>query len=71
MSAPKITEVSIERAYELADQLTNKSLHENAATKVFSGNHPELGDVHITIPPMGDSLILPALLPIVIQNFEM
>lgn len=71
MPAPKITEVSIERAYELSEELEGKSVHENRSTKVFSGRHPELGDIHITIPPLGNSLILPALLPIVVQNFSL
>lgn len=71
MPVPKITEVSIERAYELADQLANKSVHQGDSSTVYSGTHPELGDVHITIPPFEPSLILPALLPIVIQGFAL
>ncbi len=71
MSSSKIIEVTLERAYELAGQLYGKTAHQTSAIQVFSGNHPDLGDVHIVIPPLGDAVILPALLPVVIQNFSL
>jgi hypothetical protein len=68
---PKFTEVTIERAYELADQLRDRTEGGNSTTKVFTGNHPEYGPIHIAIPPAGDSLLLPALLPVVVQQFDL
>lgn len=68
---PVVSEVSIEKAYELADELANKTEHRGQVCTVFSGDHPTLGPIHITIPPMGESLLLPALLPVVTQNFEL
>ncbi|MCK1543296.1 hypothetical protein IVB12_15380 [Bradyrhizobium sp. 179] len=71
----RITEVSHERAYELANELQNKETYEGQVCTVFSGTHPELGDVHITIPPMGNSLLAAAdltkLLPIVTQRLTL
>jgi hypothetical protein len=71
----RITEVTIERAYELADELQNKETHEGQACTVFSGTHPELGAIHITIPPWGTSMLATAdlsrLLPVVSQNLSL
>ena len=64
---PQIHDVSIERAYEVAEQLTNKSSHATEAMMVFSGVHSEYGPVHVVIPPLGDA----TLLPIVLQGFEL
>ena len=64
---PEITDVTIEFAYEIADQLANQSIHENGSTKVISGEHPEYGPIHIVIPPLGDA----TLLPLVVQNFDL
>jgi hypothetical protein len=71
----RITEVTIERAYELAEELQNKTTHEGRACTVFSGDHPELGAIHITIPPWGTSMLAAAdlfrLLPVVTQNLSL
>jgi hypothetical protein len=71
----RITEVTIERAYELAEELQNKETHEGQACTVFSGTHPVLGDIHITIPPWGNSMLaagdLFRLLPVVTQNLSL
>jgi hypothetical protein len=75
MPSTRITEVSIERAYELSEELTNKTMHEGKACTVFSGDHPELGAIHITIPPWGTSMLAAAdlsrLVPIVTQNLSL
>lgn len=67
MTAPKIIEVSLEEAYEIAERLENKSTHETKTMKVFSGLDCKYGQIHIAIPPLGN----PLLLPVVIQNFEL
>lgn len=71
----RISEVTIERAYELADQLSNKTIHKGRVCTVFSGDHPDLGAVHITIPPMDPAHLAAAdlsrLLPIVTQDLKL
>jgi hypothetical protein len=70
-----ITEVTHERAYELADELQNKTIYDGQACTIFSGDHPELGAIHITIPPLGNSLLAAAdlsrFLPVVTQNLSL
>ena len=65
---PAITEVTLERAYEIAAELdpSTKSEVEFPQSKTVSGRHPTLGDVHVVITPIGN----PLLLPFVIQNFS-
>jgi hypothetical protein len=71
----RIREVSHERAYELSEELTNKTVHNGNSATVFSGDHPQLGPIHITIPPLGNSLLLPAdlsaVLPVVIHRLSL
>jgi hypothetical protein len=71
----RITEVTIERAYELSEELQNKTVHEGKACTVFSGEHPTLGAIHITIPPFEAAVIAAAdltrLVPIVIQQLKL
>jgi hypothetical protein len=71
----RIREVTLERAIELSEELTDKTVHNGDSATVFSGNHPELGSIHITIPPLGNSLLLPAdlaaVLPVVIQGLSL
>lgn len=69
--APKIIEVTHERAYEIAEELQDRNEYVGTTSTVFSGKHPEFGDIHIAIPPLGDSLVLPAALPVVVQNFKL
>ena len=66
-SLPKIIDVSIERAYEIAEGLKNKTTHDSGSTKVFSGVHEDYGAIHVSIPPAGDA----TLLPVVIQDFAL
>lgn len=61
-----IIDISIERAYEIADQLSSKSQHIGSSTTTFSGIHPEHGPIHVVIPPLGDAIIL----PLVVQNVD-
>jgi len=63
---PKIIDVTNEQAYEIAEELQNQSVHENAVTKVFSGTHPIYGPIYVVIPPLG----VATLLPIVSQLFS-
>lgn len=71
----RITEVTIERAYEISEQLQNKTVYEGKACTVYSGDHPVLGAVHITIPPFEAALVsaadLTRLMPVVIQNLTL
>jgi hypothetical protein len=71
----RIREVNLERAIELSEELTDKTVHEGDSSTVFSGTHPELGSIHIAIPPLGNSLLLPAdlaaVLPVVIQGLSL
>jgi hypothetical protein len=71
MPFPKLMEVSIERGYELAEELSDKTNHEGRTLTVFSGRHPELGPIHILIPPLGDALLLPAELPVATQKLSL
>jgi hypothetical protein len=75
MPSTRITEISIERAYEIAEELTDKTTHEGKACTVFSGIHPDLGAIHITIPPWEAAVIssadLSRLVPIVIQELTL
>jgi hypothetical protein len=68
---PKIIDVSHEEAITIASELTEASIHETPSMKVTSGNHQLYGAIHVCLPAMGGYMLLPALLPIVIQNFSM
>lgn len=68
MTSVPFREVNLEQAIKIADELTDKKTHEGRASTVYWGNHPEYGPVHVVIPPMGASLLLPAATPIVVQS---
>jgi hypothetical protein len=58
--------VSFEAAYEAAALLEDKQVLELEGVTVYSGKHPEHGNVHITIPAIGDGLLL---LPFALHAF--
>lgn len=58
--------VSFEAAYEAVALLEEKQVHEMQGVTVYSGKHPEHGNIHITIPAIGDGLLL---LPFALHDF--
>lgn len=58
--------VSFEAAYEAVSLLENKQVAELEGVTVYSGKHPEHGNIHITIPAIGDGLML---LPFALHDF--
>lgn len=50
--------VSFEAAYEAVALLEDKQTLELEGVTVYSGTHPEHGAIHITIPAIGDGLLL-------------
>lgn len=66
LANPRIVDVSIDRAYQIAAELTNRSEHQTSSMLVYSGTHSEFGAIHVVIPPLGDA----SLLPVVLQNFD-
>lgn len=62
----RISELSYERALEEVRRLSSMQRHDSGGVEVYSGNHPQFGNVHIVLPPAGCGLLL---LPFVIQQF--
>lgn len=65
-SAERSRPVSYEDAYAQVQCLTDTQVEEIQGATVYSGQHPELGPIHIIIPAMGDGLLL---FPFVLQQF--
>ena len=63
-NAHEITEITQEKAYEIAETLTNKTKHDSGSMLIFRGLSAVYGMIYIAIPPLGNSLIL----PLAIQN---
>lgn len=65
--------LSFEQAYAEADKLKNRTEVETAGIKVYSGVHPQYGCIHISIPLVGESVLLKPfdsdLKPFAIQSF--
>jgi hypothetical protein len=66
-TSPSIIDVTIDRAYQIAEELKNRTEHSTSAITVFTGEHDNFGHIHVVIPPLGDA----TLLPVVIQSFEL
>lgn len=58
--------VSFEAAYEAVGLLEDKEVIELEGVTIYSGIHPEHGSIHISIPAIGDGVLL---LPFALQNF--
>ena len=58
--------VSFDAAYEAAEQLEDKQVIELEGVTMYSGKHPQHGSIHITIPAIGDGLLL---LPFALHDF--
>lgn len=58
--------VSYEAAYEAVAVLEDKRVDELEGVTVYSGRHPEHGNIHITIPALGDGMLL---LPFALHEF--
>lgn len=50
--------VSYEAAYEAVALLENKEVHHAEGVDVYSGRHPEHGNIFIAIPALGDGMLL-------------
>jgi hypothetical protein len=61
-----VKELDFEDAYEQANRLVNKARKEIGSMTIFSGDHPEYGNVHIIIPVIGAAILL---LPFATQVF--
>lgn len=59
--------MDLETAYEHVALLENGEQVESEGCTVFSGTHPEYGNIHIVIPNIGAAGTL--LLPFVVQQF--
>lgn len=55
----KMTTVSDEKAYEIANALRDPIREDTDAATVFRGTHCELGEVYVVVLPLGNSLLLP------------
>jgi hypothetical protein len=51
-------ELDFETAIIEADKLENANRQEAGGCTVYTGRHPEHGDIHIIIPPLGGGLLL-------------
>jgi hypothetical protein len=60
-----------EDAYILASELEDKKTDEVNGCTIYSGKHPEFGNIHIVIPALGDAKALFPfeLKPVVLQSF--
>lgn len=58
--------LSYEAAYEAVEQMTVKVREDLEGVTVYSGAHPEHGNIHVVIPAMGEGLLL---LPFAIHEF--
>lgn len=63
---PRNFTLSFEDAHEAVQQLTDMTMDEIEGVTLYSGIHPEYGAIHITIPAIGDGMIL---LPFALQQF--
>jgi hypothetical protein len=64
--------MSNEEAYELSFELEDKQVEELNGCTIYSGKHPEHGNIHVVIPAIGDraKALLPfALKPVVLRSF--
>ena len=59
-------EIDFETALSEAERLENCIKRESAATTVYSGRHPDHGDIHIIVPPIGNGYLL---FPFAIRDF--
>jgi hypothetical protein len=66
LANPRFIEIPLERVQEEIRKLEGATYSDTGGVEVHSGKHPEHGNIHIIIPPIGDSLLL---LPFVIQQF--
>jgi len=69
-AAPSMIEnisVSYEAAYEAVSEMTVKIREDLNGVTVYSGYHPEHGNIHVVIPAMGDGLLL---LPFAFHDFS-
>jgi hypothetical protein len=55
---PWFEEISMERAYEEIEKLTDQDMAITDGSTVYRGIHPEHGDIRIVINPIGNPLIL-------------
>lgn len=58
--------VSYEAAYEAVGLLKDVQTEESGGITVYSGHHPEHGNIHIAIPAIGDGMLL---LPFALHDF--
>lgn len=58
--------VDYEAAYEAVSELENKEVLDLEGVTIYSGKHPKHGFIHITIPAIGDCVLL---LPFALQQF--
>lgn len=60
-----------EQANEVAMQLEGLEVEEMNGCTIYSGKHPEHGNIHVVIPAMGDAKgLLPFdLKPVVLRSF--
>ncbi|MGV1754798.1 hypothetical protein [Agrobacterium sp. CG674] len=58
--------VSFEAAYEAVALLENSQVEESGGVTVYSGRHPEHGNIHIAIPAIGNGMLL---LPFALHDF--
>jgi hypothetical protein len=66
LSATSIfTNITQEKGFELAEELSNLKRHDTPSTTVFFGRHCRYGDIFIVIPNVRDEAII---LPIAFQR---
>ncbi|WP_276122595.1 hypothetical protein [Pararhizobium qamdonense] len=61
-----IEEIPFDLAWVEGAKLENSVRTDRAGATIFSGKHPEHGNIHIIIPSFGEGLLL---FPFVVQDF--
>lgn len=56
----EVGELDLERAMRLRAELKNVEMHDTGATSVFSGIHAKFGKIHLTVPAIGNCLVIAA-----------
>jgi hypothetical protein len=58
----KVRQVTTEDAYDIVSELQEARSEDSGGCALWCGNHPELGNIYVVIPPFENSLILPIVI---------
>jgi len=60
----RVRNISYENAMDLIEGLSDRQRHDHGGVEIYSGKHPQHGEIYIVLPPVGGGILL---LPFVIQ----